>query len=700
MGSYNSEVGVPLTVTRVTDDTRFLVVEMGARGIGHIAYLTRIAPPRIGVVLNVGTAHVGEFGSREAIARAKAELVEALPADGVAVLNADDPVGARHGRAAPTPGSSSSARRADATVRAEDVTVGADGRARFRAVTPQGETTISLRLVGRHHVGNALAVLAVALECGIPLEQASRSVAGADVVSRWRMEVTERADGVTVVNDAYNANPDSMRAALAALESMGEGRRTWAVLGSMLELGDESDADHADVGAEAQRRGVDELVVVGETARPMADVAPVDGTRIRWVADADAAEALLRAEVAAPDVVLFKSSRDAGLRWLGDRLTADPAPTARPTPTTGGPPVKAVLVAAVVSLVVALFGTPMFIKWLVKQGYGQFIRDDGPTSHHTKRGTPTMGGAVIVAATLAAYAHGAPRLLVDAELERGARALPHGGPGARRLPRRLHQDQQAAQPRAAVQGEALRADASSRRSSRSSRCSFPNDSGRTPASTKISFVRDTNLDLAFAGTIVGVLLFILFANVIIAGTSNGVNLTDGLDGLATGASVMTFAAYVLIGIWQFNQNCQTNPGIKCYEVRDPLDIAIVAASVMGACFGFLWWNGSPGQDLHGRHRLARARRRARRARHRHPHRVPRRHPRRPLRHHHALGDHPGRVVQVDRQTRLPDGARCSTTSSSSGGRRSRSSSASGSSPASSSPSGLGLFYAEWVVGAA
>ncbi|WP_353950398.1 UDP-N-acetylmuramoyl-tripeptide--D-alanyl-D-alanine ligase [Knoellia sp. S7-12] len=320
VGSYNSEVGVPLTVTRVTEATRFLVVEMGARGVGHIDYLTKIAPPQIGVVLNVGTAHVGEFGSREAIARAKAELVEALPSDGVAILNADDPVvramSDRTDARVVLVGEA-----ADASIRAEDITVGSDGRATFRAITPDGETTIALRLVGRHHVGNALAVLAVALECGIPLEAATTSIAEAGIVSRWRMDVTDRPDGVTIVNDAYNANPDSMRAALAALESMGEGRRTWAVLGSMLELGDESDSDHAEVGAEAQRRGVGELVVVGETARPMADITPVGGTRIRWVADADAAEALLRAEVAPPDVVLFKSSRDAGLRWLGDKLS-------------------------------------------------------------------------------------------------------------------------------------------------------------------------------------------------------------------------------------------------------------------------------------------------------------------------------------------------------------------------------------------
>ncbi|MFC7491991.1 MULTISPECIES: UDP-N-acetylmuramoyl-tripeptide--D-alanyl-D-alanine ligase [unclassified Knoellia] len=326
VGSYNSEVGVPLTVTRVTSETRFLVVEMGARGIGHIDYLTRIAPPRIGVVLNVGTAHVGEFGSREAIATAKAELVQALPSEGVAVLNADDPVvramADRTDARVVLVGEAD-----DADIRAEDVTVGNDGRASFRAITPAGEAAVALRLVGRHHVGNALAVLAVALECGIPLRAATTSIAEAGIVSRWRMEVTERPDGVTVVNDAYNANPDSMRAALAALESMGEGRRTWAVLGSMLELGDESDRDHAEVGAEAQRRGVDELVVVGETARPMADIAPVEGTRIRWVPDAAAAEALLLAEVVPSDVVLFKSSRDAGLRWLGDRLTSVPRTT-------------------------------------------------------------------------------------------------------------------------------------------------------------------------------------------------------------------------------------------------------------------------------------------------------------------------------------------------------------------------------------
>jgi UDP-N-acetylmuramoyl-tripeptide--D-alanyl-D-alanine ligase len=329
VGSYNSEVGVPLTVCRVEPGTRFLVVEMGARGIGHIEYLARMAPPRVGVVLNVGTAHVGEFGGREAIARAKSELVAALPGSGLAVLNADDPaVRAMAGVTAARVVLVGESDEAD--VRATGVALDSGGRASFTLHTPAGQRSVALGLVGRHHVANALAVVAVALELGLELDGVVAAVEAATPVSRWRMEVTERPDGVTLVNDAYNANPDSMRAALTALQRMGEDRRTWAVLGTMLELGDESDVLHAEVGEEVVARGVDELVVVGEGARQLAAgalSAAVDrgaATRVRTVADADAAEALLRSELVAGDVALFKSSRDAGLRLLGDRLAAPP----------------------------------------------------------------------------------------------------------------------------------------------------------------------------------------------------------------------------------------------------------------------------------------------------------------------------------------------------------------------------------------
>ncbi|MGA8979412.1 MAG: UDP-N-acetylmuramoyl-tripeptide--D-alanyl-D-alanine ligase, partial [Pedococcus sp.] len=327
VGSLNSEVGVPLTVFRVTPDTRFLVVEMGARGVGHIEYLTTIAPPRIGIELNVGTAHVGEFGSREAIAVAKAELVAALPGDGLAVLNADDAVvramATRTGARVQLVGTAR-----DAAVRADDIVLDAAGRPTFRLLTPSGEAEVSLPLHGEHHVGNALAVVATALECGLSLDAVVQALCTATPASRWRMEVVERPDGVTVVNDAYNANPDSMRAALKALAAMGRDRRTWAVLGSMLELGDESTTEHDAIGRLAVRLNISRLVVVGEVARPMASGAQHEGSwgeEAVWVPDADAAHDLLVKNLRPGDVVLFKSSRDAGLRWLGDKVAAPDA---------------------------------------------------------------------------------------------------------------------------------------------------------------------------------------------------------------------------------------------------------------------------------------------------------------------------------------------------------------------------------------
>jgi len=260
--------------------------------------------------------------------------------------------------------------------------------------------------------------------------------------------------------------------------------------------------------------------------------------------------------------------------------------------------VKGVLIAGAVALIAALLGTPMFIRFLVKRGYGQFIRDDGPTSHHTKRGTPTMGGAIILGAVLVAYlaAHLATLQLptmsallvlflmtglgIIGFLDDFMKISKQRSLGLR------SKEKLAGQIAIGVVFAVLA-------------LNFRNDQFRTPASPFISFVRDTHINLAFAGTIGGVLLFVIWANIIIAGTSNGVNLTDGLDGLAAGVSTMVLGAYVLIGIWTQNQNCQTNPGIKCYEVRDSLDLAVVAAAGMGACFGFLWWNASPAKIFMG-----------------------------------------------------------------------------------------------------
>ncbi|MDQ6896893.1 MAG: UDP-N-acetylmuramoyl-tripeptide--D-alanyl-D-alanine ligase [Actinomycetota bacterium] len=337
--SLNGEIGVPLTVCRVTPTTRFLVAEMGARSIGHLAYLTTVAPPDVSIVLNVGVAHVGEFGSREAIAQAKGELVEALGPDGVAVLNADDPavaaMAARTRGRVVTVGLDPSA-----DVRAADVRLDASGRASFTVSVDGASADVALRVSGGHQVGNALAVVAAGVACGMDLADVANALSDAAPLSRWRMEIHERPDQVTVVNDAYNANPGSMRAALEALGAIAGAvtprRRCWAVLGEMLELGDESRADHEEVGRAAVELGVDRLVVVGEGARPVADgagEAQAEGERAAYptetsvVADADAAFALLTDQVAPGDVVLLKSSRDSGLRWLGDRLVGLEVPT-------------------------------------------------------------------------------------------------------------------------------------------------------------------------------------------------------------------------------------------------------------------------------------------------------------------------------------------------------------------------------------
>ncbi|NYJ75115.1 UDP-N-acetylmuramoyl-tripeptide--D-alanyl-D-alanine ligase [Allobranchiibius huperziae] len=319
-GSYNSEVGVPLTLCRVTAATRHLVVEMGASGVGHIAYLTRMAPPRIGIVLNVGHAHVGEFGSVDAIARTKSELVAALPSDGVAVLNLDDP------RVAAMAEKTSArvigvGRSEAADYRAVDVRSDTSGRASFTLLTSEGSIPVTLAVHGEHHVGNALAVLAAAVESGVELSRAVQTLSGASAQARWRMEVHQLERGITLVNDAYNANPESMSAALAALAQIGRARRTVAVLGAMRELGDESVSAHRAVGTDAVARGIDVVVAVGPDASPVADAVQDAAGAAQRVVDADAAYDLLVSMLQPGDVVLFKSSRDSGLRYLGDRIT-------------------------------------------------------------------------------------------------------------------------------------------------------------------------------------------------------------------------------------------------------------------------------------------------------------------------------------------------------------------------------------------
>jgi UDP-N-acetylmuramoyl-tripeptide--D-alanyl-D-alanine ligase len=325
-GSFNNELGHPWTVLRATADTDFLVLEMSARHPGNIAALAAIARPSIAAVLNVGTAHLGEFGSREVIAETKSELVQALPASGVAILNADDPMVAamdaktvarvvRVGRAE------------NAEVRAEDIELDELARPRFRLTTATGSVDVQLAVHGEHQVSNALSAAAVALECGASLPEVAAALAGAGPASRHRMEVRVRPDGVTVINDAYNANPDSMRAGLQALAVMArqQQKRSWAILGEMGELGEESITEHDRVGRLAVRLDISRLVVVG-TGRPMSAMhhgAVMEGSwgsESTMVPDADAALALLRAELQPGDVVLVKASNAAGLGALAEAL--------------------------------------------------------------------------------------------------------------------------------------------------------------------------------------------------------------------------------------------------------------------------------------------------------------------------------------------------------------------------------------------
>jgi UDP-N-acetylmuramoyl-tripeptide--D-alanyl-D-alanine ligase len=330
-GSYNGEVGVPLTVFQAGFDTRYLVIEMGATGIGHISYLCTMVRPEIGVVLGVGTAHAGEFGGVDNIAVAKGELVEALAADGTAVLNLDDPrVAAMAARtqAAVFGFSSRDAGAEGPVARALQLDTNAAGHPEFDLALPGEEPVhVSSRLIGEHHVANLLAAAAAAHAAGVPAARIADSLSSQAAASRWRMERTERPDGVTVINDAYNANPESMRAALRTLADLGQGRRTWAVLGAMLELGEESIREHTAVGTQVVRLNISRLLVVGREARPLYVSAIQEGSwgeECIFAETADEAFEVLEDQLEPGDLVLFKSSNSVGLRHLGDRIALPP----------------------------------------------------------------------------------------------------------------------------------------------------------------------------------------------------------------------------------------------------------------------------------------------------------------------------------------------------------------------------------------
>jgi len=318
--SLNNEIGLPLTALRATPETRHLVLEMGADKIGDIDYLTSLVAPDIAVVLAVARAHLGVFGGIEHVALAKSEIVRGLRPGGTAILNADDPRVAAMADLAPGPvvrfGREPRDPADPVEVGASDVALDPLGRATFTLRTPEGSASVHLGLVGEHHVNNALAAAAVASVLAVPCDEIARELSGRAASSPHRMAVTTREDDITVIDDAYNANPDSMAAALRALRVLGAGRRTIAVLGAMLELGEAEVEEHVALGALARDLGIDHLVTIG----PLAGVAAeqMEEGRATRCADLAAADAALTALARPGDVVLFKGSNGSRVWQLAD----------------------------------------------------------------------------------------------------------------------------------------------------------------------------------------------------------------------------------------------------------------------------------------------------------------------------------------------------------------------------------------------
>lgn len=322
-GSMNNDIGLPLTVLTADAATRFLVLEMGMRGLGEIRRLCAIARPDIAVVLNIGTAHAGVIGSKQATAEGKGEIYEALTADGVGIVNLDDDFADTF--TAKIPGSVRTFGLTAGDVHAMDLRLDDTARAAFTLCAGDERADVSLLLPGEHQVSNALAATAIALACGLQLEDIAAALSTATATSRWRMELTELPNGVTLVNDAYNANPESMRTALRALAVMGRQRRTWAVLGEMRELGEQAVEAHDAIGRLAVRLDISHLVAIGPMGKILQVAAMNEGS---WgdeavhVPDIESAIDYVLERWLPGDIVLVKASRSIGLERVADALIA------------------------------------------------------------------------------------------------------------------------------------------------------------------------------------------------------------------------------------------------------------------------------------------------------------------------------------------------------------------------------------------
>ncbi|MEY3330999.1 MAG: hypothetical protein RL202_265 [Actinomycetota bacterium] len=313
--SFNNDLGVPLTLLRASAKTRFCVLEMGARHEGDIARLVQMAKPDIGVVLVVGTAHIGEFGSREAIARTKSEIVSNLSKDAIAILGTYDEFTPK--MASQTPATVMYfGEKTSCDVRATDIDI-REGRAHFDLVSKAGREPVALRLIGRHQVPNALAAAAIATALQMPIDKIASGLSTAEIASKWRMEISD-IGSLLLINDSYNANPESMRAALETLRYFAQerGGRAWAFIGKMHELGENSQRDHQSITAFADQMGIDHVVAVNTP-----EYGNTSGAQllVQHVSSFDEALAISK-EITPGDVILVKGSRAEGLEKLSDAL--------------------------------------------------------------------------------------------------------------------------------------------------------------------------------------------------------------------------------------------------------------------------------------------------------------------------------------------------------------------------------------------
>jgi len=324
--SFNNRVGAPISILRADSQTQFLVVEMGAEGIGSIEYLAKMADPDIGIILKVGLAHVGEFGSIDVTAKIKSELASSLGPNAKVILNADDSY-VRDMQKVTKAALSWFGTSEEASYRASNVATLVDGTS-YTMHWPDGdEQTIRLNILGDVHIMNALAASCAAHLLGVSKQVISETLSSMQLAERWRMQRVVRADGVTIINDAYNASPDSMKAALQTLAQLGRfGSRTIAVLGHMAELGELSVAEHDSVGRLVVRLNIDQLVVVGDLAKVIHMGASQEGSwdgESKFFPSIDEALDYLRGILSQGDTVLVKSSKSANLRVLGDKLMED-----------------------------------------------------------------------------------------------------------------------------------------------------------------------------------------------------------------------------------------------------------------------------------------------------------------------------------------------------------------------------------------